>query len=92
MNQTIQTTNNEHINNDINNDINQEIKYIEPFEDNYEDLYDFNLTNFKSKSGSTHRDNKQNSKKKNKNMNIYSSKHVRLQQSKQTIFMKSMNK
>ena len=32
--------------------------------DDYDDLYDFNLNNFKSKSGNTHRDNKQTSKKK----------------------------
>jgi len=37
----------------------------------YEDLYDFDLNNFKSKSGTTHRDNKQTSKKKNKNKSIY---------------------
>jgi hypothetical protein len=56
--------------------------------DDYYDSYDFNLNNFKSKSGNTHRDNKQNSKKKNKNMSIYSSKHVRIQSSKKTNFMK----
>ena len=92
MAQNIQNTHFEE-NNKSYSKSNNKIDSIEIYDkeyEEYEDLYDFDLNNFKSKSGTTHRDNKQNSKKKSKNMSIYSSKHVRIQQNKQTNFMKSI--
>jgi len=67
---------------DILNEAFIENNSIIDYNHDYDYDYDFNLNSFKSKSGNTHRCNKQNSKKKSKNMSIYSAKHVRIQSSK----------